>query len=64
MLEKLAQRIQELAQELDKSAASHNALLGAMTELRNLYTAAVAAAPAVEAVADDAAQVVEAVETV
>lgn len=51
MLEKLVARIKELGVQLEASAANHNALLGAMTELKGLYHDAVAAAPAVEAVA-------------
>ena len=64
MLDKLVQRLQELGKELELSAANHNALLGAMTELRKLYDAAMMAVPSVETVVDDTAQVVEAVEAV
>ena len=51
MLEKLEARMKELGQELEQSACRHNALLGAMSELKGLYNDAVAEAPAVEAVA-------------
>ena len=64
MLEKLVARIQELGAQLEQSAANHNALLGAMGELKTLYNDAVAAAPVVEAVAKDVVQVAELVSEV
>jgi CII-binding regulator of phage lambda lysogenization HflD len=51
MLEKIAQRINTLTTELEHSAAKHNSLVGAMTELKALYQDAVSVAPEVEAIA-------------
>ena len=50
MLEKLVARIDALGKELEQSAGRHNALLGAMQELKALYNDAVAVAPVVEAI--------------
>lgn len=37
MLEKLVLRIQELEQIIEKSAANHNSMIGALQEVKNLY---------------------------
>ena len=50
MLEKIMSRMEALGKQLEQSAANHNALVGAMAELKNLYAEAVQSAPAVEAV--------------
>lgn len=62
MLEKLVLRIQELEQAIEKSAANHNALVGALQEAKNIYHLAVEAAPAVEAAAEAIEPIVEALE--
>ena len=51
MLEQIKKRIGELAEMLEKSAANHNALVGAKTELESVYNVMISAAPEVEAVA-------------
>lgn len=60
MLEKLVLRIQELEQTIEKSAANHNALVGALAEAKNMYHLCVEAAPKVES----AIEAVEAVAAV
>lgn len=37
MIEKIAERIQLLKAEAEKSAAQHNALIGALQEAQNMY---------------------------
>lgn len=37
MIEKIAERIQLLKAECEKSAANHNALVGALQEAQNMY---------------------------
>jgi hypothetical protein len=37
MLVKLETRIKQLADDIDRSAAQHNAMLGALNELKTLY---------------------------
>lgn len=50
MLQEIEKKVKDLAEKLEASAANHNALLGAMGILRELYNEAVAVAPIVEAV--------------
>lgn len=37
MLEKLAERIGQYEKQIEQSAANHNALIGALAELKNIY---------------------------
>lgn len=62
MLDKLVLRIQELEQTIEKSAANHNALIGALQEVKSIYHLAVETAPTVEAAAEAIEPIVEALE--
>lgn len=64
MLDKIIARIQVLGEELEKSASKHNAMLGAMQELKALYNEAVIVAPVVEAIIPQVTPVVDAIEEV
>lgn len=64
MLPDILKRIEELAFELEKSAAHHNGLIGAMHELKKLYNDAVSAKPVVEAAEAAVAEIVADVEAV
>lgn len=62
LLDKMALRIQELTREIEESAAKHNALVGGLMELKNIYHAAVQAGPdesAMQKVVDEAGASVE-----
>ena len=48
MLEAIKKRIDELAVELDRSMANHNAIVGALNEAKYLYQLAEKAVPVVE----------------
>jgi hypothetical protein len=64
MLEKLVARIKELGAELEKSAAVHNAMLGAMQELKSLYQDALKVAPLVDVLVPESEPVIEGIEAV
>lgn len=64
MLEQLEAKIKDLAQKIEQSAAQHNAMIGGMAMLKDLYQEALSAAPLVEAVDPSITPVVNAVEEV
>jgi hypothetical protein len=64
MLQALEARIKDLGQKLESSAANHNALLGAMQVLRELYNEAVAVAPVIEAIDPALIPVIQSIEAV
>lgn len=59
MLDKLKARLEQLTTALEQSAAHHNALAGALQEVKKLYEDALAAEPLVVEVAQDVIAVAE-----
>lgn len=64
MLQEIMNKMQTLSKELEESAARHNSMIGAMSVLKELYTAAVEVAPVVEAMDPAVKPAVDAVEAI
>lgn len=52
MLDKLKDKITQLEQQATQSAARHNALIGALTEMKALYDEVVQASPVIDKVVE------------
>ena len=64
MLQQLEDKMKEITQKLEQSAANHNFLIGSLQTVKEIYEAAMAVAPALEAVDPAITPVVDAVEAV
>jgi len=64
MLEQLLERIKNYEQQIEKSAANHNAMVGALQELKNIYEIAKNATPIVEAIAPELKPEIASIEAV
>ena len=64
MLEQIEAKIKDLAQKLEQSAANHNAMLGGMQALREIYNDAVQVANVAEVLDPALAPAITAVEDV